>query len=153
MIGYNKSLLDKWVSNQADTIWYPGNCPGSWVVKSRPTDGLLSLTTAQVPILAVACEKVAGDLGLGCGFLHTLQIPPPPTTAISKQGRFFPYQMKIGIPSNSQIFRRRSQEVLAIFGETKQIWLFPLPCSYSVLQAGKGLDHKRKVPVAYTTRV
>ena len=44
------------------------------------TDCTPSLTTAQVRILAWACEKVASDLGLGSGFGQVLRFSPLPTT-------------------------------------------------------------------------
>ena len=45
------------------------SCPGtSWMVYDNATYHLLSLTTTCVPILAMACEEVANDLGYAVFF-------------------------------------------------------------------------------------
>ena len=54
--------------------------PDDRVVKCVATDFYLPLTTAQLRILARACEKVATDLGLGNGFCWVLRIPSTLTT-------------------------------------------------------------------------
>ena len=46
-------------------------------------DSMLSLTTARVRIMALACDKVASYLGLGGGFRRELRFLSPLTTTQS----------------------------------------------------------------------